>query len=140
MNEISLRMATQADAAFAYAVEEDAMRRYAEQTWGKWNPATDPAAHIVSFEASAHQIIDVGGRAVGILSVERHPDHLFVAKLYILGVYRGTGIGSEVLASILSEAKTKRNTCGFRRSPLILVRKHFTNGTGSRLSHEPRSG
>jgi ribosomal protein S18 acetylase RimI-like enzyme len=105
MKGISLRAALQADATFAYTVEEDAMRRYAEQTWGKWNPAADPDAHIASFVASAHQIIEVSGRAVGVLSVEQHTDHLFVAKLYILSAYRSAGIGSEVLASILSEAK-----------------------------------
>jgi ribosomal protein S18 acetylase RimI-like enzyme len=107
MNGISLRAAVQADAAFAYAVEEDAMRRYAEQTWGKWNPATEPDAHIASFVACAHQIIEVSGRGVGILSVEHHSDHIFLARLYILSVFRNAGIGSEVLASILSEANDK---------------------------------
>jgi ribosomal protein S18 acetylase RimI-like enzyme len=108
MKGISLRAAVQADAAFAYAVEEDAMRHYAEQTWGKWNPAADPGAHIASFVASAHQIIELSNRAVGILSVEHHSDHVFLAKVYILSTYRDSGIGSEVLASILSEARSSK--------------------------------
>jgi hypothetical protein len=64
MEGISLRPAAQADAAFAYAVEEDAMRHYAEQTWGKWNPAADPAIHIASFVSSEHQVIEEKGHAV----------------------------------------------------------------------------
>jgi ribosomal protein S18 acetylase RimI-like enzyme len=108
MEGISLRPAVRADAAFAYVVEEDAMRRYAEQTWGKWNPAANKDSHIESFEASAHSVIEVDGRGVGILSVEQCSDHLFVSKLYILSTHRGSGIGAKVLASVLSEAKSKK--------------------------------
>jgi ribosomal protein S18 acetylase RimI-like enzyme len=107
MEQLSLRPAVNTDAEFAYTVEEDAMRRYAEQTWGKWNPAASRDSHISSFDASAHSVIEVNGRGVGILSVEKCGDHLLVAKLYILCAHRDGGIGSKVLASVLSEAKSK---------------------------------
>lgn len=101
---IEIRPSANADAEFAFLVEEDAMRKYAEDTWGQWNPAQDRQGHIDSFDPKDNFVVEVNGQAAGILAVERHADHLFLGKLYLLAAYRSAGVGSQLLRMVIDEA------------------------------------
>jgi ribosomal protein S18 acetylase RimI-like enzyme len=111
---VALRPATQQDAEFAYTVEEDAMRAYAERTWGHWKPAADRQAHVAAFSPNGHNVVLAHGQPVGILTVVRHPEHVFLAQLYLLAAHRGRGIGSHLLRGVLAEAHAEHKPVKLR--------------------------
>jgi len=99
MDNISLRAATDNDAAFALHVTEACMRRYVEQTWGSWNGRAD-------LDLAFDKIIELGGRDIGLIGVDRRSDDWFLNKLYLLPTYQSQGIGSYLLQRLIEEAKS----------------------------------
>jgi ribosomal protein S18 acetylase RimI-like enzyme len=109
MPSITLRTATPEDATFAYRVEDDAMRAYAEATWGRFDPGADPAAYCARFAAdsSSNRIVEVDGRPAGLLRVTQHADHDFIHRLYLLSAERGRGVGSALLQQTVADAAAR---------------------------------
>ena len=97
MHQIILRPASSDDAAFALHVTEACMRTYAEQTWGNWNGRAD-------FNPVSDEIIQLAGTDIGLIGVERHWDHWFLSKLYLLPVYQNRSLGSCLLQRLTQEA------------------------------------
>ena len=97
MHQIILRPATSEDAAFALHVTEACMRVYAEQTWGTWNGRAD-------LDPSFDKIIQLAGTDIGLIGVERHSDHWFLEKLYLLPAYQNRRLGSCLLQRLMQEA------------------------------------
>ena len=67
MQDIKLRAARAAEAAFALALTDARMRVYAEQTWGIWDGRAD-------FDVAHDQVIRRGGVEFGVFGVERQPE------------------------------------------------------------------
>lgn len=125
MPDFKLRPATAADAAFAFKVEENAMRGYAEQTWGRWLLGEDPQAAMSAFEPHRHRIIEAGKTAVGIMAVDCFDDHIYIAKLYLLEDYRNAGLGLLALNSVLAEAKLRALPVRLRVLPVNVRAQAF---------------
>ena len=129
---VSLRPATQQDAEFAYTVEQDAMRSYAELTWGHWKPAADRPAYIAGFTPARRHLVIAHGEPIGILTVERHPEHLLLAQLYLLSQHRGRGIGLHLLRGVLADGHAQRKPVKLRvlkvniRAQAFYARHGFT--------------
>ena len=73
------------------------MRVYAEQTWGTWNGRAD-------LDPSFDKIVQLAGTDIGLIGVERHSDHWFLAKLYLLPAYQNRGLGGCLLQRLIQEA------------------------------------
>ena len=101
MPNITLRPATRGDAAFALHVTEACMRAYAEQTWGSWNACAD-------LDLACDKVVQLEGQDIGLLGVERHPDHWFIDKLYLLPAYQRQGLGSTLLRRLIDSARSAR--------------------------------
>jgi len=101
MDDIYLRAATENDAAFALRVTEACMRLYVEQTWGSWNGRAD-------LDLAFDKIIELGGRDIGLIGVDRRSNDWFLGKLYVLPTYQRQGIGSYLLQRLIDEAKSAR--------------------------------
>lgn len=99
MDNVSLRAATNDDAAFALNVTEACMRAYAEQTWGSWDGRAD-------LDPAFDKIIQLAARDIGLIGVDRRLDCWFLNKIYLLPVYRKQGIGSYLLQGLIEEAKS----------------------------------
>jgi GNAT superfamily N-acetyltransferase len=99
MHNVSLRAATSDDAGFALHVTEACMRVYAEQTWGNWDGRAD--LNIV-FD----KVIQLAGRDIGLMGVDRRPDFWFLDKLYVLPTYQRRGIGGYLLRLLIEDAKS----------------------------------
>jgi GNAT superfamily N-acetyltransferase len=97
MHDVSLRPATSNDAAFALRVTEACMRGYAEQTWGNWDGRAD-------FDLAFDEVIQVAGRDIGLIGIERRPGGWFLDKLYLLPAYQNQGIGSHLLRRLIDDA------------------------------------
>jgi GNAT superfamily N-acetyltransferase len=101
MQGISLRNATDEDAAFALRVTEACMRVYAEQTWGRWDGRAD-------LNIATDKIIELAMSDVGLMGVNRRPDFWFIERLYVLPAYQRRGIGGHLLYRLIQEAKAAR--------------------------------
>src|SRR5262245_3613736 len=99
MHNISLRDATSDDAAFALHVTEACMRVYAEQTWASWDRRAD-------LDIAFDKIIQLAGRNIGLIGVDRRPDFWFLDKLYLLPAYQRKGIGGYLLCRLIEDAKS----------------------------------
>lgn len=104
MRQVSLRGATQQDLALTYAITEDAMRAYEEQTWGVWNPEEQMRKHARNFTPQTHQIILIDGVESGFVAVEDFPSYLWLVKLYLRSSHRNRGVGSELLSQFADQA------------------------------------
>lgn len=102
--DVSLRPATASDCEFAFRVWKAAMERYVEATWG-WDESSQRQRQQEEFTAAAYQVIEVAGQPVGTLIAERRPDAIYLSGLYILPEHQGQGYGSQIIASLLSEAR-----------------------------------
>jgi GNAT superfamily N-acetyltransferase len=89
------------DAAFAWRVSEACIKPYAEQTWGHWDGQAD-------FDAERDEIITSCGWDIGVMRVERHPDHWFLSKLYLLPPFQREGLGSRLLGELIADARMVR--------------------------------
>jgi GNAT superfamily N-acetyltransferase len=98
MHNLSLRAAKSEDAAFALQVTEACMRAYAERTWGSWDGRAD-------LHLAFDEIIQLAGRDIGLIGVNRGSDGWFLDKLYLLPTYQNRGIGSCLLQRLINDAK-----------------------------------
>jgi GNAT superfamily N-acetyltransferase len=105
MLSVTTRPAQSPDAEFAYYVEEDAMRKYAELTWGFWTPAHQKESFIANFEPSGCTVIQHSGEDVGIFRTELRDNYLFLAQLYLRSSHRNRGIGANILGRVIAHAK-----------------------------------
>ncbi len=104
--QIDLRPATVTDRDFAFQVWKAAMQQYVKATWG-WNEASQLQRQQEEFDVVTYQIVRIAEQSAGTLIIKRHPDHLYLSGLYLLPEYQRQGIGSQVLASLLDEARVQ---------------------------------
>ena len=127
MHNISLRAATSGDEAFALHLIEACMRVYAQQTWGRWDPRAD-------LNIAFDEIIQLGGREIGLIGVDRHADFWFLDKLYLLPAYPRQGIGGYLLRRLIDSAKSTR--VGLRLTVLeVNPARRFYERHGFVLTH-----
>lgn len=82
------------------------MQTYVEQTWGSWIDQEQRDIILSSIDSSTHQIIQLAGEDIGCLSVERHPSHMQITKLYLLPEFQRRGIGTVLIRQLVAEAQT----------------------------------
>lgn len=102
MSQIRLRPASVEDAQFFFHVEERVMRHHAEATWGKWKPAEDPENYLRGFAPEGQQVVIVEDQQAGVLAYEVREDCVFLAKLYLLEPHQGTGLGAQLLETVVN--------------------------------------
>jgi ribosomal protein S18 acetylase RimI-like enzyme len=80
------------------------MRSYVEATWGVWDEPWQHQRFVESFALPTHHIVELSGRPVGCLAVEEHPDHVFLARLFLLPEVQGRGIGTRLTRTVCESA------------------------------------
>ena len=101
---LHMRAATSEEFALTYAITEDAMRDYVEETWGMWDADEQLEKHRTNFTPETYRIILVKDEVAGLVAVEEFPSYIWLVKLYLLAKYRGQGIGSQVLQGVQQSA------------------------------------
>ena len=104
-SNVTLRTATVADAEFACGVVDRTIRLYAEKTFENWSVPDAHARTTADAAAGRLQIMELDGRPIGILKVERIDTHIQLHQLFILPEYQNRGIGSRLLEDLLAEAR-----------------------------------
>ncbi|MCU0522402.1 MAG: GNAT family N-acetyltransferase, partial [Anaerolineae bacterium] len=100
---LSLRPSTPADADFICAVMRATMTDYVMQAWAPSEAAAE-AAYREDIIIGQDHIVVLSGREIGVFSIERKPDEIFLDKLFILPDYQRWGIGSHLIRMVLAEA------------------------------------
>jgi ribosomal protein S18 acetylase RimI-like enzyme len=103
LSTVQLRPARAADVDFLYRLHQAAMQNYVSQTWG-WDEAWQQQHFYQHFEPSVCQIIVAEGHDVGVLSVARHAEVVYLRNIAVLPTYQGRGIGTHLITALLDEA------------------------------------
>jgi ribosomal protein S18 acetylase RimI-like enzyme len=102
--DFTLRKARQEDFETLYAINRDAYLPYVAQIWG-WD---EEFQHRFFREHVVFEKVDlvlVGGRPVGFISVDYRTDMIFLESMAILSEYRSKGIGTAILLGLMNKAK-----------------------------------
>lgn len=99
----TLRPATAGDYAFLYDLHVACLKAYVAATWG-WDEAVQRAMFREGFAPERSRIVEVGGRAVGVIAVERRLAEWFVANIAVAPAMQGQGLGAALLRSVLADA------------------------------------
>ncbi len=99
----AFRLATAADADFVYRLNELTMRSYVEQTWGAWDEDFQRTFFKEHFRPDENEVIVSDNEAIGVRSIIRRPDYLFVANIQLLPEWQGRGIGRAILERLLEK-------------------------------------
>ena len=102
---IVLRRAKASDAEFAYRVLEQSMKTYAIEAFGEWKEHEARARQRHDAEHEDAMVIEADGLAVGWLKVDLHPTHHQLEQLFLLPSHQGKGTGSEVLQTVMDQAR-----------------------------------
>ena len=102
-----MRPATHVDLALTYAITEDAMRVYVEETWGAWDEEEQRQKYRANFTPETYKIILAEDEVAGLVAMEEFSSHVWLVKLYLLAKHRGQGIGSQVLQDIQKGAQSQ---------------------------------
>jgi ribosomal protein S18 acetylase RimI-like enzyme len=114
---VTLRPVTDADRDFL--LEVYASTREDELSQVAWPQGQREAFVRMQFDAqdadyrqrnpsSSFDVIEVGGRPAGRLYVDRRPDDIRIVDIALLPEHRGSGVGTQLIASLMDEAAASR--------------------------------
>ena len=123
---------------FALAVKKEALGPHIMERWG-WDEQLQRKTHSERWAVRRFFRIVRDGASIGTVSIDEGPDHVILAEFYLLSSFHRKGIGTEVLAKILSEADAKhlpvRLQCLKWNPALSLYRRHGFVVTGETDTH-----
>ncbi|WP_285498253.1 GNAT family N-acetyltransferase [Actinomadura sp. NBRC 104425] len=106
VEEVGLRQATSEDGEFCYRLHKAAMKEYVDAIWG-WEERAQREYHERQYDPARWQVITAGGADVGMISVDRHADHIYLGRIEVLPEYQGRGIGTRLIRALVDEAERK---------------------------------
>jgi GNAT superfamily N-acetyltransferase len=77
-----------------------------EQTFGPWQDEEQRARFFGSTDPATHQVIELGGEAIGCLDVRWLPDQVKLNRIFLLPAHQSRGIGAQLVGEILSRARS----------------------------------
>jgi GNAT superfamily N-acetyltransferase len=98
------RPAAESDARFIYDLRAAGLREYVAQIWG-WDDEAQAARFRDAFDPDRYQVVVVGGRDVGALSVEWRAHEVFLADIEIAPEWRGQGLGTAIITDLVIWAR-----------------------------------
>jgi ribosomal protein S18 acetylase RimI-like enzyme len=104
IDEIELRQATWEDYDFLYDLLKTTMRQHVERIW-IWDERWQQERFESTFDPAENRIIVLHGVDIGVIATRRYEAEIFLARLYILPEYQGRGIGTQLIRSLLVEAR-----------------------------------
>ena len=106
--EFARRPATAADRDWLCETKFRCLRRYIEQTYGRWDDDIQRARFDASFEAGDIQIITVGGRDAGFTALRHEPKDIQLFNIMIAPEFQNRGLGTAVLRDVQAAARARR--------------------------------
>ena len=101
---IALRPAQREDFTFCRRVKYDTMRWIIDQLFG-WDEKTQAERFAGQWRPDEARIITYAGDDVGWLQTKPAEDAVFLASIYLDAPFHGRGIGTQVMQSLIDEAR-----------------------------------
>ena len=108
MREIELRQATVADIKFLWDVFRVSMKDYITQTRGEWNEEREESQFRHQLDLSAAQVIRSNNLEVGFIMAPIKDGARWIHTICIVPEHQNRGIGTEVIRSVIAEAKEQK--------------------------------
>jgi len=102
--EITLRLATDSDRAFAREAHHKGYYETVIRQFGGWDEAAQDRFFEEDWHSAPHSVLICDGTPCGYVSVEENRAYTAVRELVVHPDYRGKGIGSTVLKGIIDSA------------------------------------
>ena len=102
----SLREATPDDRTFAETLHERCYKDVVIRQFGAWDSEFQKQSFEHKWHPERYRIIVYCGAAVGVLSEELKPDHLFLSEIQIDPSAQNQGIGSAILTDLFDHARS----------------------------------
>ncbi len=99
-----LRQALESDREFLVSLHKLCYRDVVESQFGQWDDKIQREFFEREWKPANSQIITVDAQAVGVISVERNADHIFLSEIQIQPAFQGRSLGSQIIKTIISNA------------------------------------
>ena len=104
---VRLRPGVPADRKFLWRLHCETMRDYVDGTWG-WDEAWQRKRFEETFDLEALQIVEQDGEAIGMISIRRSMDEIFLASIEIAPQWQKRGVATHLIRQLLAES----DACG----------------------------
>ena len=104
---VSKRQATEADREFVQTVHQRAYRDVVERQYGRWDETVQEKYFESAWTAAAHEIVLCDNLPCGYCSIAFLAGEIFVQELVIDPDFQGRGIGTRIMAEVISEASAR---------------------------------
>ena len=101
--KFSKRLSREADREFLWALHQNSMREYVDQTWG-WRDADHRTRFNQSSRPGDLEIIEIENVPVGFISTESIPGKLRLLSIEITPSYQRQGIATSLIQDLISKA------------------------------------
>jgi GNAT superfamily N-acetyltransferase len=108
MGALSLRTVTPADDEFIFQTIKATMAEYVTITFAPWEDSFQRKLIKEATNYEPMRVIVRGGQDIGLLTVERKEDCLWLDQLYILPDYQGRGLGATIVKHLKQIASSER--------------------------------
>jgi ribosomal protein S18 acetylase RimI-like enzyme len=105
--EIEMRQATAADVDFLWRIFRASMKGYISQARGEWNEEREEAQFRYQLDLAASRIIRAKNLEVGFIMAPTRDGALWIHTICIDPEHQNMGIGTEVMRSVVGEAKER---------------------------------
>jgi ribosomal protein S18 acetylase RimI-like enzyme len=103
------RTATSSDTAFARSAHHEAFRDVVSRQFGEWDEALQDRLFGEKWIPNQFEIVLCDGNPCGFLSIEDHPDHIYVNEIVLAPQFQGRGIGSRLLNEAMQRGRETRS-------------------------------
>lgn len=104
MIHFSRRQCRADDYDFLRALHRVSMRAYVEPIWD-WDEDVQGQYFDEHFDPAVTQIISIKGQDIGVVSIERQENCLFLSNLQVLPEFQRQGIGTAIIEEMLDRAR-----------------------------------
>jgi ribosomal protein S18 acetylase RimI-like enzyme len=103
---IERRPGTPDDLDFLWKLHVLTMQEYAGRTWG-WDSMWQEERFREQFDPQRLEILEIGGKPIGMISVVEEADHVFLRVIEIHPDWQNRGIGRQLVLQVLQLAREK---------------------------------
>jgi GNAT superfamily N-acetyltransferase len=105
IGKLEMRQATAGDVDLVWRMFRQSMKEYITEARGEWNEEREESQFTSQLDLPASQLIQVDAQEVGFIMTPVRDGVLWIHTICIVPEHRRKGIGTEVIRSVIAEAK-----------------------------------